>query len=244
MHERAYTHVDHTRVCLGNAWFEREWSAMMGHTIRFLDNRDSFEWFTESSGEIALERDGETLGIMDLGSAEWSEEQCPQGASVIARYGSGPLVVTVRSMALHEQPALFRQATLTNASSESVRLEEVQVDILPVELALCNPVDVSLAVSPWEQAKGRALQRTGRHLLLAMEAPASLGIDNLAEHAYVACGPVTLEPNEEHALPELLVVVGSGAVSRSMARAFPEAGKDIKLWKRDLDKKASGSQDA
>ncbi|MBI1318913.1 MAG: hypothetical protein GC168_08180 [Candidatus Hydrogenedens sp.] len=230
--ERAYTHVDHTSVLLGNRWLEREWSAFMGHTVRLIHKPGNVEWLTENSPELRLACGGDVLGLMDLGAVEWSEEQSPQGASVVSRQTSDSFVVAVKTMALHDEPALFRRVTIMNRTRAEITLDAAAVELLPVELAVCTGAEAVLPASPWELATGFSVQRAGRHLVAACEQGLTSELNEDDGLVLRTAEPITVPPGKTAALPEVLMMLGPGSPQQSLAANYPAASNAVRAWKR------------
>ena len=130
MTERAFTYVDRGQAKVGNRWVERTWSTFVGHTTGLARMPEEIEWTAGLCREFSLLVDGEPLGVMDFGEVEWSEENGPAGATLVARKMRPGFEVDIRTLALHDSPALVRTVTLRNTGRNDVAVSRVVVDSL------------------------------------------------------------------------------------------------------------------
>jgi hypothetical protein len=230
--KRAYTHADITRVCLGNAWFEREWSGFLGHSVSLLQQPGDVEWMADMGSEFRLHLGGDALGIMEFGAVGWSEEQSPFGASVVAHFDGDALAMEIRTMALHEEPGMFRRVTLQNLTDAPMTLESAALELLPMEAAVCEGAEAALPSAPWEGATGFAVTRPGRHVLCAAAPGLVVTLDPEDGLTLALQGPVVLPAGQRVTLPEALLLLGPGVPAQSLAARFPAASNAVRAWKR------------
>jgi len=230
--KRAYTHADITRVCLGNAWFEREWSGFLGHSVSLIQQPDDAEWMSDMGTEFRLVIGGDMVGIMELGAVAWSEEQSPYGASVVAHFDGDALAMEIRTMALHAEPGMFRRVTLQNLTDAPMMLDAAALELIPMEMAACTGVEMTLPAAPWERAAGFAISRPGRHLLCAAEHGLTMSLDADSGLTLDLQGPITLPPGQRVTLPEALLLLGMGSPEQSLAARYPAASNAVRAWKR------------
>ena len=127
---RAYTYVDSGTARAGNRWLERSWSAFLGHTVELQYPRGEFEWCDRTSPEFEFQSEGRTLGYMDFGTVEWSEECDRFGATLVARHLGETLELVSRTTFFHSQPGYLRRWVLIQRGGEPVALDAIHLDLL------------------------------------------------------------------------------------------------------------------
>lgn len=237
--ERAYTHIDHVRVVLGNAWLEREWSALLGHTVALTQKAGEVAWVHAESPEARIVVDGEPLGMLDLGAADWSEENNPFGALVSARYAGSRIALHLWTMALHDQAALYRGGEIANLSSQPVGIDVLGVEVIPLIQAICEEDRLSVAEYPWENPGGAvAINRPGRCMVAAYQQPLEcheLG-GSAAAYAFESRQPMELPPGGRMPLPEILLLLARGECAQALGAAYPAAVRAVReyhAWMRE-----------
>ncbi len=239
--DRAYTHIDHVRVVLGNAWLEREWSAMLGHTTSLVQKVGAVEWLHADRQEAHIVVNGDALGMLDLGAPEWSEENNPYGALICGHYTGARVGLQLWTMALHEHAALYRGGTVMNLSSEPLRLDVLGNEIIPLTQAICDEDTLIVPTSPWENLGGAvAINRPGRCLVAAYQSPLECFelTGSAAAYAFESRQPRELAPGERMALPELLLLIARGEPCQALGAAYPAAVRAVReyhVWKRERD---------
>lgn len=237
--ERAYTHLDHVRVVLGNAWIEREWSTLIGNTVSLFQKQGEVEWLAADSVESRLVVNGEPLGLLDLGAPEWSEQQTPYGALLSARYSGPRFGLELWTMALHRQPALLRGGALRNGTQESVVVDRLSLEEIPVVQAICEEDTLAPADFPWEDASGAvAIRRPGKCLVVAYQSPLSARAyeSPTARYSFETTTPCTLLPGQRMVLPGLLLLAGRGEPINLLGAAYPAAVRlvrDYHHWQQE-----------
>ncbi len=130
---RAYTYIDRASARLGNAYHERRWSAFMGLTVALLDKTARFDWLAAPSPsgesiEFAFSSRERLFQPLDFGSVEWSEENSPMGATLVARWVGQHVDVTIRSFLFHDKPGFVRVVSVANKTVDILNLDKVMLD--------------------------------------------------------------------------------------------------------------------
>lgn len=130
---RAYTHVDRAWARVGNRWCERVWSSFLGTTTSLVQKAGEVEWAAAESPEFRATVEEVELGPMELGEVEWSEECDGLGATLAMERRACGIALSVRTLALHDNPALMREVRITNLGEREVLLGSCTVDSLNYE---------------------------------------------------------------------------------------------------------------
>jgi hypothetical protein len=225
---RAYTLIDLGTAVIGNAWLERSWSNFMGNTIGLEQKTGPVEWCRGKSPEFRVETGKESLGIMDLGYTQWSEEYSPESVTLLMDQEGPAWILAVYTTAFHACGGLWRGCTLTNISPEVQVVNRMALDILPLPR---NAVCVD------RQKRHVALQCGSQGVLVGVE---ENGLVEFADADGPCCtiaapGPWLLEPGTTWVLPGSYIVPFTGVLEQAWAthELFMKAVRALKAWQME-----------
>lgn len=198
--QRAYTEIGPAVAAIGNAGFERSWSAFIGCTMNLSLRPEGMEWLTGRASEFQIETGGRVLDQMALGYVEWSEECMPFGVALNALYQGDDWVFLTTTYAFHNAPGLYRACALMNRSPLPASIDCVRSELLPFKR--CAVTTHELGVVAAARGQGLFLGVFEGHVEPLTTAPETW--------AAVAPGPHTLEPGESWKLPETYLVPFTG----------------------------------
>jgi hypothetical protein len=129
---RAYTKIETGSTAIGNDWIERRWSSFLGTTTELLHGRRSCDWLTRTSEEFCFAVSGGSIGSLDFGEIEWSEERSPFGAALVCRRSGEGMVLSTRTIAFDQVPGLCREVRLLNCTGDTLEVSDFKGEILPI----------------------------------------------------------------------------------------------------------------
>ncbi len=226
---RAYTLIDPGTARIGNAWLERSWSNFMGNTIGLAQKTgSSVEWCRGKSPEFRIETGQASLGIMDLGYTQWSEEYSPESVTLLMEQEGPDWVLTVHTTAFHACGGLWRGCALTNSSPEVQKADHLLSDILPLPRnAVCMEQDIHHVI----------LHCGNQGLLIGTEehSRVDVGCSEELSCRIAAQGPWLLEPGATLVLPGSYIVPFTGAQDQAWAaqEQFMKAVRALRVWQQE-----------
>ena len=242
---RAYTYLDAGTALVGNAWLERSWSAFIGNTISMMQKADDFEWIRGKSPEFRMQVNGESIGVMELGSIEWSEMYTPFGAGLTARQMGSGLVFVMGAFAFHKAPAIIRSCRIMNVSESPATVSQVRHEVLPIRHEKTAVVTEHFsriqAEAVWETTETDvAVLLPDRGLIIGMEGG---GVFELFRPDPGLCAfglrqERTLARGEIWALPETFMLPFTGPfeeAARSLFLRFLEQRERMKEWEAEVE---------
>lgn len=207
---RAYTKVDAGTACVGNTWLERSWSFFLGNTIGLAQHAGPVEWCRSKSPEFRLETGGESLGFMELGYTQWSEEYMPEGVALLMGQDNEQWIFSKKTVVFHECAGLLHECKLHNLTLEPVTVDRVALDILPL------PGTASGMVC---QERHVALRYGNQGLLVGADENGYVEVSEANGPLYTvfAHGPRVVTPGTAWVLPEMHIVPFSGDLDQAWA---------------------------
>jgi len=222
---RAYTLIDAGTALIGNAWLERRWSNFMGNTIGLEQKPGLVEWCRGKSPEFRIETGQASLGIMDLGYTQWSEEYSPESVTLLMEQEGPAWVLAVHTTAFHACGGLWRGCALTNSSPEVQIVHRLVLDMLPLHRT----------VACMERRENLALLSNGNQgLLVGAEENVRVELMDSDEQfcTITAQGPWLLEPGTTWVLPGSYLVPFTGGRDQAWAaqEQFMKAVRALRVW--------------
>ncbi len=208
MTHRAYTEVGPGTARLGNAWWERAWSAFVGNTIELTQRAGQFQWLAGGSPEFQIHCPDRFFGIMDLGDVEWSEECTPHAAGLVLRkQGPEGVGVVICTYAFHDHPGMLRTFRVYNAGRAAADITEVSVEVLSLRdceisvhsdapRAVFTAQDHGLAIEIEEDPDAVSLTPDGTHYAIVTPGPGLLLPGSYWDGPAVRLIPFTGDPGE------------------------------------------------
>lgn len=241
---RAYTHVDHGLVRVGNQWLERVWSRFTGRTTSLLHKPGEYEWAAAKNPEFSVDVDGRTLGIEEFGEVEWSEACDDLGASLAGVYKCPKIEVRVEQLAFHDAPGLLRTASIFNCGRRKVKVGPVITESFELDQPENCEYLTDLSRSP-EPDAGTEFSEIGaviaeeRGLILLAESKAKivLGSQDLAACSIRIGSRETLLPSQFAAQDRSLLIAFEGDPQAALAQHLPEILRRMRLRDRMMAKR-------
>ncbi len=219
---RAYTRIDNGSATVGNDWIERRWSELLCKTVELRQKLSGgyVEWIAASGPDLKLEMDGVPVRPELAALPAWSESCDAFGASVTVRWPGPGWTVTVRTMALHDNPGLVRTVAVSNFGEGAFSLTAAAVEALALRRDGAGVLTHGLArrseAVVWEtgeHAVAAELQGRGRlGLLLGLEQGGRYELfdPDPARCVLALNAPVTVLPDRTVQLTRTFVIPYSG----------------------------------
>ncbi|HPO14503.1 MAG TPA: hypothetical protein PLI09_13755 [Candidatus Hydrogenedentes bacterium] len=207
---RAYTKVDAGTACIGNAWLERSWSFFLGNTIGLIQKAGPVEWCRNKAPEFRLEMGAESLGIMELGYTQWSEEYMPEGVALLMDQDNEQWIFSKKTVVFHGCAGVLHGCKLYNLTGGQAAVDRVAMDILLLpETSMCSEC----------QERHVAIQFGNQGLLVGVDENGYVEFSEAEgpRYAVVSDGPRVLEPGAAWVLPDMYIVPFSGELDQAWA---------------------------
>lgn len=242
--ERAYTHIDHGLVRVGNQWLERVWSGFTGRTTSLLHKPGEYEWAAAKNPEFSVDVDGNTLSIEDFGEVEWSEVCDDLGASLVGAYRRPEIEVRIEQLAFHDAPGLLRTATFFNCGRREVKVGPAITESFELDQPENCEYQMNLRVSR-EPDSGTRFSEIGaviteeRGLILLAESKAQivLGSQDLAACSVRIGSKEILAPSQLATQARSLLIAFEGDSQAALDRHLPEILRRMRLHDRMMAKR-------
>lgn len=249
--DRAYTVLSPGVARLGNRWFERSWSVILGATSEVRQRDADFDWIAKSCPEFRLDVDGESLGVMDLGDVEWTEEYNDFGAALVVRQAGPKLILYIRTLAFHDNPGMLRSLRVMNNGPEPISVTGVSIDVLSIRREGVQVITEGFSCesegAAWNPTEcTAALKAPGRGLILGIEGGGAFELfaPDASVCALRQAEDRVLETNESWTLPDTLILPFTGELEDAVGREYADFLRRVKnLREWEEARKAAISED-
>jgi len=235
MRIRAYTYIDRSVARVGNQWVERSWAAFDGRTASLAVKPAQFDWITGKSTEFRIQTSTGAFGIPELSHIEWSEENSPEGATLILKRTGDTMQLTTRSFVYHELPAMLRSHTLINLSREVIVVERMTTDSLAIDQPgvrvrtdLFEKTSESKVWETEERAAAIEYQTMGFFIGQEKGGRYELFDPDPGSCSVLAPASFTLGPGDILHLPRLYIVFYGGPWQEASRTVFAEVLADLR----------------
>jgi hypothetical protein len=172
---------------------------------------------------------GRSLGLLDFGEADWSEENGSRGATLVSVQRRPGLELTVRNLALHEHPAFLRTMSILNTSDDAVTVLELWPEWLPIVRdgvrVYTEDFSSGAASADWVASEpGAAVALQDRGLFFGQRRGGRFGLmsGDEGECSVRVAGPRTLGPGEVWELEPTFLVPFTGRVVDAAATVYSQ----------------------
>lgn len=233
----AYTRIEPGLVRIGNAWSERVWTTLIGHTAGILH---------PAAGET-LDRDlPEDAGLgpeADFGPCEWSETCDPFAATLVCQRAAPRFWLEIETAALHDRPGLRRRVRLRPRDPDwTLPPHALRIDAIEGASAWCAaPLPAPGIPDGLDAGRAALLVNGGRGWLVAAAPGAACHIAGPRRIEILTAG----EDNESDpgAPFESYLMPFNGAPAESLLDAFPALLQGFRLRERHLKRRQKAADE-